>query len=470
MNDLLVRSLHQNAVTVPARSLERLRGGFRGRLLLPQEPGYEPARRIHNGMIDRHPALILQCQGVADVHAAVRFASEQNLEVSIRGGGHGVPGFAVSDGGLMIDLTPMKGIRVDPGTRTACAEAGVVWGEFDRETELFGLATTGGAARPTGIAGLTLAGGHGFLMRKHGLTCDNLLSADVVTADGRVRVASSEENPDLFWGLRGGGGNFGVVTSFEYQLHPVDSMLGGLVIYPFHEAASVLRAYHEFTAQAPDEVGSLATLATLPDGTRAVVLLLGYNGLMHEGERVLKPLRSLATPIADTVAPIRYTALQSIVEQFNPPGMRNYWKTSYVNDLGAGAVDMVIERYRQVPSPQSHVVLYTLGGAVGRVPADATAVSYRDARHILLWVGMWESAEADETNRTWVRESWAAAETFASGGFYPNYDAETSPERTAAAFGAVKFQRLAALKAKFDPANLFRLNQNVPPAVDRSAT
>jgi FAD/FMN-containing dehydrogenase len=467
MNDLLVRSLHRSEVTVPGPSLERLRGGFRGRLLLPHEPGYESARTIHNGMIDRRPALVLQCQGVADVHAAVRFASEHELEVSIRGGGHGVPGFAVSDGGLMLDLSPMKGIRVDPRTRTARAEAGVVWGEFDRETEVFGLATTGGAARPTGIAGLTLAGGHGFLMRKHGLTCDNLLSADVVTADGQVRIASSEENPDLFWGLRGGGGNFGVLTSFEYRLHPVDSMLGGLVMYPFHEAASLLGAYHEFTAQAPDEVGSLAILATLPDGTRAVVLLLGYNGLIHEGERALKPLRSLAKPIADTVAPIRYTALQSIVEQFNPPGMRNYWKTSYVDDLGADAVDMLIERYRQVPSPQSHVVLYTLGGAVGRVPADATAVSYRDVRHILLWVGMWNSATEDEINRVWVRESWEAAERFASGGFYPNYDAEISPERTAAAFGAVKFQRLAALKAKFDPANLFRLNQNIRPSVER---
>jgi FAD/FMN-containing dehydrogenase len=389
------------------------------------------------------------------------------VEISIRGGGHGVPGFAVSDGGLMVDLTPMKGIRVDPSRGIARAEAGVVWGEFDRETQAFGLATTGGAARPTGIAGLTLSGGHGLLMRKCGLTCDNLLSADVVTADGVMRIASSEENSDLFWGLRGGGGNFGVVTSFEYRLHPIDEVIGGLVIYPYEQAASILRSYHEYTGNAPDEMGSLAILATLPDGTKAVVLLLAWNGPLTRGEDVLKPLRSLAAPIADTVSPTSYVALQSIVEQFNPPGMRNYWKTSYVSDLNADAIELLIERYRHVPSPQSHVVLYTLGGAVGRVPADATAVSYRDARHVLLWVGMWNNAGADEPNRTWVKESWTAAEPFASGGFYPNYEAETAPQRIAAAFGESKFQRLADLKAKVDPNNLFRLNQNIPPATSR---
>jgi len=263
----------------------------------------------------------------------------------------------VCDGGLMIDLSPMKGIRVDPTRHTARAEGGVTWGEFDPETQAFGLATTGGAARPTGIAGLTLAGGHGFLMRKHRLTCDNLLSADVVTADRRMLVASATQNEDLFWGIRGGGGNFGVVTSFEYRLHPVGPMLGGLVIYPIDQAKAVLKAYHAFTETAPDEVGSLAILGTLPDGTKAAVLLLAYNGPPDQGEHVLRPLRTLGMPIADTVSPISYTALQSIVEGFNPPGLRNYWKTSYVNELSDEAIDLLIERYQSVPSPQSHVVL-----------------------------------------------------------------------------------------------------------------
>jgi hypothetical protein len=260
------------------------------------------------------------------------------------------------------------------------------------------------------------------------------------------------------------------VTSFEYKLHAVESMLGGLVIYPYHEAASILRSYHDFTEQAPDAFGSLAILATLPDGTRAVVLLLGYNGLIEEGERVLRPLRSLATPIADTVGPITYTALQSIVEQFNPSGMRNYWKTSYLKELGPEAIEVLIDRYQCSPSPPSHVVLYTLGGAVKRIDPDATAVSYRDARHILLWIGMWNSEVDDDLNRAWVRESWLAAEPFGSSGFYVNYEAEITPERVAAAYGAPKFQRLAGIKAKYDPANLFRLNQNIPPGVRPETT
>jgi hypothetical protein len=448
-------------VVLSANRIAQHRAEFRGPLLLRGDPGYDDARRIHNGMIDRRPALIVRCAGTADVIRAVRLAAEHDLRLAVRGGGHGVPGFAVCDRGLMLDLSPMKDVRVDPTKRTARAGGGVTWGEFDSETQRFGLATTGGLARPTGIAGLTLAGGHGLLMRKHGLACDNLLSADVVTADGELRIASATENADLFWGLRGGGGNFGVVTSFEYRLHPVGPMLGGLVMYPFDQARSVLRRYAEFTATAPDEVGSLAILATLPDGTKAVVFLLAYNGSPVEGERVLRPLRSIATPIADLVAAMPYTALQSIVEKFNPPGMRNYWKTSYLQDVGDGLIESLIDRYAAVPSPQTHVVLYTLGGAVNRVPDDATAVAYRDARHILLVVGMWERAEEDDRNRGWVREFWTATQPFASGGFYPNYEAEVSGERLSAAFGPAKFDRLAALKAKYDPANLFRLNQNI---------
>lgn len=451
-------------MALAAATLEKLRENLRGELVLPGDASYESLRRIHNGMIDRRPALIIRCAGVADVITAVKLAADHGLRVAVRGGGHGVPGFAVCEGGLMIDLSPMKSIRVDPKRRAARAEGGVTWGEFDHETQAFQLATTGGLVRSTGIAGLTLAGGHGLLMRQHGLACDNLLSADVVTADGRMLRASEAENPDLFWGLRGGGGNFGIVTSFEYRLHPVGTMLGGLIIYPFHQAKKVLQFYHEFTAAAPDELGSLAILATLPDGTKAVVLLVGYSGPADQGERVLRPLRNLGTPLADMVSPMPYTALQSIVEKFNPAGLRNYWKTSYLQEVSGEAIDLMIERYASVPSPQSHVVLYTLGGAAGRVPQDDTAVQHRDARHAWLVIGMWPDPEEDERNMQWVREFWGAMQPFVSGGFYVNYEADTSVDRVSAAYGARKYQRLSALKAQYDPANLFRLNQNIPPA------
>ena len=445
-------------------AIETFEASLRGELLRAGTAVYEDARQIHNGMIDRRPALIVRCAGASDVIHAVHFARDNHLLVSVRGGGHGVPGFAVCDGGLMIDLSRMKSIRVDPIRRTARAEGGVTWGEFDHETQAFGLATTGGVARPTGIAGLTLAGGHGFLMRKHGLACDNLLSVDIVTADGRLLTASVTENADLFWGVRGGGGNFGVVTSFEYRLHPVGPMLGGLVIYPMDQARRLLRFYHEFTSDAPDELGSVAVLATLPDGTKAVVLLLGYNGPVDQGERVLRPLRTFGSPLEDQIGPLPYTALQSIVENFNPPGLRNYWKTSYLKELGDEAIDVMVERYATAPAPYTHVVLYTLGGAVSRVGKDETAVAYRDARHAFLVVGMWSDSAEDEQNIRWVGEFWSAMQPFSSGGFYVNYEGDAARERIRAAYGPEKYERLVALKSKYDPANFFRLNQNIKPS------
>ena len=438
---------------------------LRGQLLRAGDDGYEAARKIHNGMIDRRPAMIGRCAGAADVIASVKFARDNHVLLSVRGGGHGVPGFAICDGGLMIDLSRMKSIRVDPAQRTARAEGGVTWGDFDQETQAFGLATTGGVARPTGIAGLTLGGGHGFLMRKHGLACDNLLSADVVTADGLLLRASATENPDLFWGLRGGGGNFGVVTSFEYRLHSVGTVLGGLVIYPMNQAKGFLRLYHEFASAAPDELGCLAVLATLPDGTKAAVALLGYIGSIEEGERRLRPLRSFGPPLADQVGPMPYTALQSIVENFNPPGLRNYWKTHYLKELTDDAIDVMVERYASVPAAHSHVVLYALGGAVSRVGRDHTAVEYRDARHAFIVVGMWADATEDDKNIAWVREFWSAMQPFSSEGFYVNYEADAALERITAAYGPEKYRRLVGLKNKYDPANVFRLNQNIQPTI-----
>jgi len=414
-------------------------------------------------MIARRPALIIRCAGVADVMTAVAFARNHNLVVAVRGGGHGVSGFAVCDGGLMIDLSRMKSVRVDPVGRTARAEGGCTWGDFDHETQAFGLATPGGIARPTGIAGLTLGGGHGYLMRTYGLSCDNLLSVDVVTADRRLLTASAAEHADLFWGVRGGGGNFGVVTALQYRLHPVSQMLGGLLIYPMAKAKELFRFYRDYISTAPDELGSLINLATLPDGTPAAVILIAYSGALDEGERLLRPLRAFGPPLADQVSPLPYIALQSIVENFNPPGLRNYWKSNYLRDLSDAAIDVLVDHYSTVPAPYTHLVIEHLGGAVSRVGQDETAVDHREARYNFLIVGMWADAAADAKVIGWVRELWGALQPFSSGGLYVNYEADHDVERVKAAYSPAKYARLVALKDKYDPTNLFRLNQNIKP-------
>jgi FAD/FMN-containing dehydrogenase len=455
---------HGAETGLTATAIEQLKGRLRGDLLCPGDEHYDSARTIHNGMIDRRPALIVRCVGVADVMAAVTFARSNNLVVAVRGGGHGVPGFAVCDGGLMIDLTRMKAVRVDPVGRTARAEGGATWGDFDHETQAFGLATTGGIARPTGIAGLTLGGGHGYLMRTHGLACDNLLSVDVVTADGRLLTASATEHADLFWAVRGGGGNFGVVTAFEYRLYPVSQILGGLLIYPITHAKDVFRFYRDVTRTAPEALGSLCNLATLPDGTPAAVILLGYNGSVEDGERLLRPLRECAPLLADQVGLMPYIALQSIVENFNPPGLRNYWKSNYLQELSDGAIEVLVDHYRTVPAPHTHVVIEHLGGAVSRVGADETAVDHRDALYNFLIVGMWTDAAMDAQVIGWVRDLWGALQPFSSGGLYVNYEAEHDMGRVQAAYSPAKYARLVAVKTAYDPTNLFRLNQNIPPA------
>jgi FAD/FMN-containing dehydrogenase len=464
MADQRVNTASGTETGFTATAIEQFKGSLRGELLCPGDEHYDNARTIHNGMIDRHPALIVRCAGVADVMAAVTFARSHNLVVAVRGGGHSVPGFAVCDGGLMIDLSRMKSVRVDPVGRTARAEGGCTWGDFDHETQAFGLATTGGIARPTGIAGLTLGGGHGYLMRTYGLSCDNLLSVDVVTADGRLRTASATENADLFWGVRGGGGNFGVVTAFEYRLHPVSQMLGGLLIYPIAQAKDIFRFYRDYTRTVPEALGSLCNLATLPDGTPAVVILIAYGGSFDEGERLLRPLRECSPLLADQVAPLPYTALQSIVENFNPPGLRNYWKSNYLRDLSDAAIEVMVDHYRSVPAPNTHVVIEHLGGAVSRVGADETAVDHRDALYNFLIVGMWADAADDAKVIGWVRELWGALQPFSSGGLYVNYEAEHDVDRVKAAYSPAKYARLVAVKEKYDPTNLFRLNQNIKPA------
>ncbi len=465
MRELRVTTTQDADTGLEDTVVEALKASLRGALLRPGDVGYEDTRKIHNGMIDRRPALIACCTGVADVLTGVRFAREHDLLVSVRGGGHGMPGFAVCEGGLMLDLSGMKSVHVDPHHRTVRAEAGVTWGEFDHETQAFGLATTGGVVSSTGIAGLTLGGGHGFLMRRYGLACDNLLSVDVVTADGRWLGASDMEHAELFWGLRGGGGNFGVVTSFEYRLHPLETMLAGMVIYPIAQAKAFLRLYREVTSMAPDELGSLVALGTLPDGTQAAVLLVGYSGPIADGEKLLRPLREFGPPLADQVSPSPYMALQGISEHFNPRGYRNYLKTNYLRDLSDDAIDILVERYASVPAPFSHIVVEHMGGAVSQMDRQATAYNYRDAQYNFLIVGMWADPAQDAGGISWVRGLWQALQPFSSGNIYVNYESDVGVDRVQAAYGAAKYDRLVALKNTYDPTNFFRLNANIKPTV-----
>ena len=436
---------------------------MRGQALSAAAPDYNAARTVFNGMIDRRPAVIARCAGVSDVMRALECGVSRSLPISIRCGGHSVPGFSVCEGGIMLDLTPMSSVYVDPAGKTARAEGGVNWGQFDLETQAFGLATTGGLVRSTGIAGLTLSGGHGFLMRKFGLACDNLISANVVTADGRLLKASGTENPDLFWSLRGGGGNFGVVTSFEFRLHEVGPVTGGVLAFPFDQASQLLRFYDEFSASAPDELGILAVLGTLPNGVQAVVNLACYCGSPEAGAKAVAPMRAAATPLMDQIQTMPYTAVQSIVENFNPRGKRNFWKMVYVKDLSAEAIEIMTSHYARNTAPLTHIVVYTFGGGVSRVADADSAVSYRDARHAVLAVGIWDNPDDDAAQIGWVREFASAMQPFAYGGFYPNYDADTAPDRVELAFGPEKYARLAAAKRKYDPSNVFRLNQNILP-------
>jgi FAD/FMN-containing dehydrogenase len=452
------------AANIDDAAIDALRASLSGAVLRPGDDGYDEARTIFNGMIDRRPGLIARCAATGDVAKAVRFARERGLVVSVRGGGHNVAGNAICDGGLMIDLTPMKGIRVDPAARTARAQGGVTWREFDRETQAYGLATTGGAISSTGIAGLTLGGGFGWLGRGYGMACDNLLSADVVLADGSIVTASADENADLFWGLRGGGGNFGVVTSFEYRLHPVTSILGGMLLYPFEQAGAVLRAARDFNQTSPDEMSVFGVLLTSPEGAKVVALLVCFNGPIEQGEALLRPLRESMTPIADLVAPITYEQQQTLLDDGFPFGLQNYWKSEFLKSLPDEAIDVLVEQYSAVPSPLSALVLEQFGGAYGRVGADETAFVHRDWDYNFLIVSRWTDPAEAERNIQWAREVWQAVQPYASGGVYVNYleGGQEGAERIRAAYGPV-YDRLTALKSKYDPSNFFRLNQNIKP-------
>ena len=443
--------------------LQRFKAQLRGELIQPGDPHYDDARKVFNGMIDRRPAGIVRCGGVADVVAAVRFAGETHVLVSVRGGGHGVVGNAVCDDGVVIDLSRMTNVRVDPRERTARAEAGATWGAFDHETQAFGLATTGGIVPSTGIAGLTLGGGIGYLNRKYGLACDNLISAEVVTADGQLLTASAEEHPDLFWALRGGGGNFGIVTSFEYRLHPVGPVLGGELIFSLDQARKVLRFYRDWSAAAPDELRADATLLSGPEGP-VLDIIVCYCGDPEEGGKVLRPLRECATPMADTIAPVPYTTVQNLLTEVFQPGLRHYWKSGFIRTFSDEAIDAIVDFFADdVPGFFTAIAIEHLGGAVSRVGPQDTAFNHRDARHSLLVLRMWSDPAESDANIDWARRCYRAAEPFLNSGAYVNYLGDEGDGRVRAAYGS-NYDRLAAIKNKYDPTNSFHLNQNIKPA------
>lgn len=457
-----------SVATVPGACVEALAGGLRGALLVPGASGYDAARDIWNGMIDRRPALILRCAGTSDVVAAVRFAREHDLLVAVKGGGHNVAGNAVCDGGLMIDLTEMRGVHVDPAARRARAQGGATWGDFDAETQLFGLATTGGLISSTGVAGLTLGGGIGWLAKSHGLACDNLVSVDLVTAEGEMVTASEAQNGELFWGLKGGSGNFGIATSFEFRHHPVGpEVFGGMVIYPLEQARDCLTRFRELMAGAPDRLAGMAVMGSAPDGREAVILFTVYNGDPKDGEALLQPMREFGAPILDSMGRMSYRVIQTLIDASVPHGRRYYFKSSFLDALPDDAIETVIGQRQKCPSPQSKIIIEFLGGAFGRVPREAAVFDHRQARNNLLIIGAWEDAAADEANRAWARETWEAMQDHASEGVYINYlgtEADEGGNRVRAALGPGKYDRLVALKTRYDPTNLFRMNQNIRPA------
>jgi hypothetical protein len=459
-------SIAAGGLTVDEQSLHALKQAVRGSVLRPGEDGFDSARHIWNGMIDRTPALIVRCAGAADVVATVNLAREHKLVLAVRGGGHSAAGSSVCDRGLTLDLSRMKGIRVDPARRTARAEPGVMQGEFDREAQAFGLATTGGVVSTTGIAGLTLGGGIGWLGRTYGLSCDNLLSVDIVTADGQLRMASAEENADLFWAVRGGGGNFGVVTSFEYRLHEVGpTVLAGLLVWPRPMAGDVLRAFRAFTQAAPENASAYAGLGTSPDGVPIVLVIAFHHGPTEEGESLFAPLRKFGPPVADMIQPMPYTAAQQMLDAANPPGNRVYWKSAVLRNIDDDVLDVIIDHAASTPSPLSAALIEFYGGATNRVAVQDTAYPLRDATYALNAISTWTDSAQDDANIGWSRALWEAMRPFSPGSVYVNFlgVGDAGEDRVKAAYGP-NYARLAQIKKTYDPSNLFRLNHNIKPA------
>lgn len=462
-SDVPALSLDGRQLTLKAADIEDLRGHLRGPLLQAGEPGYEDARLIWNRAFDRKPALIARCAGAADVTAAVNFSRTHGLLTAVRGGGHSLSGQSVCDAGLLIDLSTMGGIRIDPVAKRARIEPGVRLAQIDREAQAFGLAVPLGTVSDTGAAGLTLGGGFGRLCRKYGLACDSLAGADLVTADGRFIKVGEKENSDLLWALRGGGGNFGVVTSFEYRLHPIGStMLGGQLVYPFSQAREVLRQFSEFSAASPDELFVFVFLAPAPDHQRVVMFDVCYCGPVDAGERVVAGLRKIGKPMKDSIAPTSYVALQSALDPGNPP-RRYYIKSGYLQRLTADVSNAILDYLEGSPADDTAVAISQLGGAISRIKPAATAYWHREPNYQVIVIGHWDDATGAEQTTRWVRDAWKKFEPFTNG-YYVNLGGhDESDHRIRATYGD-NYPRLAGLKKRYDPANLFRLNANIKPA------
>ena len=456
-----------SAASSLSQAIGELDGGFSGRLIQPTDPPYEEARKLHNGLVDKRPALIARCAGLADVVDAVRLGRRLDLEIAIRGGGHNVAGLASVDGGLMVDLSGMKGIHVDADRRTARAQGGVTWAEYNRETQLHGLATTGGAVSSTGIAGLTLGGGLGWLMGRHGLALDNLLSVDIVTADGKALKASTDENPDLFWAVRGGGGNFGVVASFEYRLHPIGpTITGGLVAHPIGQAREMLRFYRDLTATAPDDLSVFAGLIHAGDGsgTKLAAMVACHCGPLGIGEAETRPVKEYGAPLLDNLGPMPYCQQNSMLDAAYPRGALNYWKSNFLSSLSDDAIDTIVECFATCPTPMGQVLIEHFHGAVCRVPVGDTAYAQRAEGYNLVILSEWQDRAMNERCIAWARDTYGAMAGFMSAGRYLNYlEDDAAADGVAAAYGP-NYRRLRQLKAKHDPDNVFHVNHNIRPA------
>jgi len=476
MGSLRIKALSGDDTSISISVVEKFIGGLRGPGLLPQDDDYEESRKIWNGMIDRKPALIVRCQGVSDVIDCVNFARENEILTSVKGGGHNIAGNAVCEGGLMIDLSMMKSVRVDPDNFLAHAEPGVSLGELDHETQAFGLAAPAGIVTTTGIAGLTLGGGFGWTSRKFGLTCDNLLSVQIVTAEGKLIKASENENPDLFWGVRGGGGNFGIVTSFEYKLFPHGPIVtAGLRFHSFEKARDVLSFYSDYSKEVPDEVTMIAVVRTAPaapflpesvHGKPVAVIGYCYSGSIEEGEKYARPIKELDSVVADLIQPMKFTDLQSMLDAGQPKGWNYYWKAENIAELTDDAIDTIISHTSNFTSPTTLVALFQMRGAVSRIGENDTAYSHRDAAIALNINASWTDPSEAEKHIKWTRDFWRSMQPFSTGGAYINFQSQDEgEERVQATYGQEKLEKLVKLKNKYDPRNLFRLNQNIKPTV-----
>ena len=474
MADIVIKTIDGNSTSLSSGALDALRGGLRGGLSLPGEAGYDEARTIWNAMIDKRPAAVVRAVGASDVIQTVRLAAQHGLLLSVRGGGHNIAGNAVCDGGLMLDLSRMGSVRVDPQARTARVEPGARLADLDKETQAFGLATPLGINSTTGVAGLTLGGGFGWLSRKYGLTVDNLLAADVVTAAGDLVRASETDQPDLFWAIRGGGGNFGVVTSFEFRLHPVGpQVIAGLIVHPFSAAREVLREYRALVAKAPDELCCWTVMRKAPPlpflppevhGTEVLVLALCHAGDLAAGAEAAAPFRAIGKPIADVVGPAPYAGWQTAFDPLLTPGERNYWKSHDFVEVADGLIDVLLDAVRRLPSPQCEIFIGHLGGAMNRVPVEATAYPHRNVEFVMNVHTRWSHPSEDTRCVGWARTLYDAAAPFATGGVYVNFMPDDEAQRVRAGAYGPNYDRLARVKAKYDPKNLFRMNQNVAPA------